>query len=220
MSFLKWLIAGFVGALVGAGIWYWAASSNEATYNWMACLVGITTGLAVRLATEEADRGIKPGLVAIFIALPLLIYVKHEIALMTAANDPEIENFLDAAFEGSMDEESMICTVADEIALERIDAGIPIEWPEEMTYEDASWEEDYPADIWAEAKKKWQSLSDEDQAKRVRENEKKVRAVLVDQEREIGSRQIQGTFSPWDIVWFLFAAIAAFRLPAGPLSEL
>ena len=156
MTFFKRLAAGAVGAAVAGGGWYLLANSYGGGFEWLACLVGLATGSGVRLATEESERGLKPGILAVAIAMAAVLAVKHEVVIATTELEPETAEILDAASEGSLDEESMIARTADEIALEREAAGEPVEWPEGMTFEMASFEDNYPPELWSQARTRWE----------------------------------------------------------------
>lgn len=208
------------GATVGAVIWYVAASWIVAPMSWMACLVGLTAGIGTWLVTPDYEQGIMPGIIAVAIAFTTIVIAQHYIGIETVAVDEETAEMLEGAYYNSINDESMIALTADVIVLEREEAGQPVEWPEGVTYEHAYWEEDYPAELWAEAKDQWESLSTEEQTDRREDHAEDVRDVADAQRRLIGMRLKQESFSSWTIVWFLVAALAAFRPPAGPLSEL
>ena len=227
MTYFKPLLIGFLGALVGSALWYAAAVLTGEPLPWLACLVGAAAGMGVRLATEESGRGIGPGLIAVAAAAMGIMMTRHEVMAVTIPVDPQTAKMLAGAYENSLNEESMIAVTADEIVLQRRAAGEPVVWPEGMTYVDAVWEEDYPPDLWVQARDRWENYSAEEQAERREDHEREVRRTLDVQSREIGERlwrQTKGESHPlnssWNIVWTLAAALVAFRLAAGPVSEL
>lgn len=217
---VKRTLVGAVGAAVGGLAWFIAADVLHEELAWLAPFVGLTTGVAVRLVTEEPERGIRAGLTAAVICVLAIWITRYHVVRVTTATEQEIAHWLEAAYEGSFDEESMISLQADKIALEREAAGQPVEWPEDMSYEDAAWEEDYPTDIWAEAKERWERFSPDEQADRVAAHERDVKEIFDTRMSQVAADTLQNNLTILDFVWCLVAAAAAFRLPSGPLSDL
>jgi len=67
MNFLKWLLAGFIGAAIGVGVGYFA----EAKVGYIAWGIGLLAGIGVRVAANEDDLGMMSGFAAILSASAL-----------------------------------------------------------------------------------------------------------------------------------------------------
>ena len=67
MNFLKWLLAGFIGAAIGVGVGYFA----EAKVGYIAWGIGLLAGIGVRVAANEDDLGMMSGIAAILSASAL-----------------------------------------------------------------------------------------------------------------------------------------------------
>ena len=220
MIILKQFVGGALGAAIGGGIWFVAASWMDAPLSWLACLVGLTAGAGVRTATAESDRGIRAGLLAVAVAAATKVVAKYGILVSAPVLDEETRAILDSAYESSLDDESMIAKTADQIVLEREAAGQSVDWPEDITFEEAVFEDDYPPDLWLEARERWEHMSREEQDDQRNEHESEVRAVIHSMERNVAQRRFLESFAAQDVLWFFIAAFAAFRPPAGRVSEL
>jgi hypothetical protein len=71
---MRVLLSGILGAIVGESAWLAADHFLQANYGWLICLVGLATGLAIRLSgAPKSGSGISRG--ALAIALTLLAIV-------------------------------------------------------------------------------------------------------------------------------------------------
>jgi hypothetical protein len=214
MSSWKWTVAAIVGAAVGTAIWIALGTHFGAPLGWCAVGVGLMSGIALRLAAGEADdeERVARGITAVIIAVLAICVAKYNVASQTMVTEEEEywQNF------ATVDEESMIGTIADQIVLARMNQGQTIAWPDEdMTYEDALWEDDYPPEIWAQARERWLALSEGEQRARQSTHEANVQRLLDYYLREPRRAAFYQSFGSWDLVWFALACASAFVIAGG-----
>ncbi len=213
MEFLKWLGGGVVGAAIGAGIWVGASVLLNAHLGFLMIGVGVLTGLGVYWMSRESDAHFRPAILAVIIALPVGVFAKYSAATTTMVS--EYQTFWDNTAASSVDDDAMIGTMADEVVLEIQERGETVEWPDpEMTYEDATWEEDYPPEIWEEGRERWEALSADEQQDRIDERAAKVAAIIYGHQAPEREAAFKETFARWDILW-LCATLAAAFIIAG-----
>lgn len=211
MNALKWTLGGLIGAIVGGSVWLGLSLLLDSRLDILACLMGVLTGFGVHRMARMSDSEIGPGGIAVLITLLAVALVKYHVTVSTAVSP--YQEFWEMTLDSSIDEESMIATIADEIVTEHMERSQPVAWPDpEMTYEEALWKEDYPPEIWTEAERHWQSLSAADQQERMEERRVAVERVIHTQQLPERWAALGGSFGFWTVVWFALAPIAAFRM--------
>jgi hypothetical protein len=217
MQYLKWAAGGALGAAIGAAVWLAAGSLLNAHLGILIVLVGVLAGLGVRRMARDGDSRFWPAAVAIFFTLAVGALTKYGVTM--ANHVPKHQQFWDSTAGNSIDDEAMIGTLADEIVLERQARNETINWPDpDMTYADATFEDDYPADLWAEGKQRWEALSPDEQAERRNDRREQVDAVIHQQRAPERHSAFRASLGSWDIVWFSAALIGAFWF-AGRFDE-
>ena len=212
MGYIKWGLAGLLGAAAGVMVWTVAGELLQMELGWMAWVVGLLAGLGVRYAAREFTDGPAPGVVAVIIALAAIPVAKYHVAAPQMV--AEAQEFWDGF--AIVTDDSMIGTVADEIVLEYQAQAKPVEWPdEEMTWEDAFWPEDYPPEVWEQAAQRWANLTTREQERRRRDHEAKVLAVLETKMQPVRAAAFRSSFGAWDLIWFCLASITAFRVASA-----
>lgn len=209
-SLIKSIVAGLVGGAVGAAIWALIAYQAHVELGWIAWGVGVLVGLGVRLGAA-GDTGPATGLIAAVIAAASVAGGKYATIMVladdaTAAVNSEIDQLSDEAIFGFL---------VDEVVVEFEAQGRKLDWPEGMNIELAREEADYPKDVWAEAKARWERA---DEAWR-NEYRQYARAKLKHEFQqvvgELRDQTFLESFEVIDIVFFLFAVISAYGIGAG-----
>ena len=203
--------AALLAGLVGAVIWGAITHATNAEVGFVAWGIGGLVGLAVRLAAQE-NEGPKYGAHAVGVAILAIVAGKF-FAVSLIVSDIQVEAMLE------VNEQDMIVRQADEICKERQAKGKRLNFPLGMTLEKANKREDYPADVWQEATKKWTALGPTEQQRLLtqeKQESEEVAAKVKGAMREAGFRE---SFGPFDILWFLLATITAYRLGAGTFSN-
>lgn len=213
MRYFKWVIAGFMGGGIGGAIWVAVGYYSEYEVGWIAWGVGFLAGLGVRLAAQEED-GWMPGAAATAAAVVSVLLAKYAVVVLAVnAALGELSDFR------VTDVDTMIAVQAQEVVEEFEEAGRKVNWPPETDSEDATIEEQYPPDVWAEAKKRWNQLPPREQQARTKAYEERVAETLGQLKAEIRSKAFSESFSPWDLLWFGLAAVTAFKLGSGLTSD-
>lgn len=223
MPYLKSISLGAVAGLIGAAIWAVIAFLTGYEVGWIAWGVGALVGVAVRFASapevsytgdsgEDAVREMRaesdqlgPGVIAAVIAI-LSVVVGKLIA---------VSLFIGNLSAADLGEELLISYVADEVVFEETSAGRSVSWPAGVDPEYAAAEEDYPADVWAEARRRWQGFNQEEQDRFADQATASLNAALL----QNVPAAVLGSFAMMDLLWFGLAAWTAFKIGASGSEE-
>ena len=203
---LKWCGGGLFGAArFGASTLF-----NEHLAP-LVLLVGGLAGLGVSRMSRGNESHILPALIALIAALLVGLAAKYFTVAMLWI--PENREFWDFASAASVDEDAMISLMSDDVVSERQARGESIDWPSpDMTLKDATWQEDYPVEIWEEGRRRWQSLSAADQEARREARAAAVADVVRGYQTPEFRAAFLRSFGSWDLLWFGAALAAAFAV--------
>jgi len=205
---IRGTIGGLIGGIVGAAVWAAITYFANAEIGWIAWGIGLVTGLGVRaLAGDETGAAL--GVIASVIAVVSICAGKYAAIEMLMAAE------MDGGAGPVITAEDMIVGFADEVVQEREEAGAPVQWPAGMSYEEADEEADYPSDIWAEGKERWDSLGAEEQEDRIAQQEAQWNEFMEMFESELKQAAFKESFGVLDIVFFLLAVVTAFKVGSG-----
>jgi hypothetical protein len=210
MSYWKWLLAGLIGAAIGGAIWVAVGYFGHLEVGWIAWGVGLLAGVAVRMAAGETE-GYGPGIAALIAAVAVVAVSKY-VVVELAVNE-SLEQFMAEGLQPPTEEQS-IAAIADMVAGEYEAQNKPVQWPASLA-DDAPEEAAYPAEIWAEAKRRWQALSPEEQQRNRDTQQEEAQAALALFNTQIKQEIFKQSFSPWDLLWFGLAAWTAFKVGSG-----
>jgi len=209
MNSMKWIAAGLAGGLVGAMIWAAISYFANTEIGWIAWGVGGLVGLCVRVAAGNEDEGPLPGVGAAAIAIGSVLlgkYLAIHMAVASIAGGFEVGEFTPA---------DMIERNANEIVREREAKGQVVLFRNAKTNENANGEADFPPDIWQEASTKWTSLPADEQQKQMAQARQELQEIMGNLHGVLRQEGFMNSFSPYDALWFILAAITAFRLGSG-----
>ncbi|MCB9838920.1 MAG: hypothetical protein H6813_06235 [Phycisphaeraceae bacterium] len=157
MNMLKWYVAGTVGGLLGAVVWALVYHYADFEVGWIAWGIGALAGLGVRAAAQNASGG-GPGIAAVAAAVLCLLVGKFG-GLYLDINEAIGQNG------GDNSTEFLTSIIADDIVAQRLSSGQPMNWPADVDARYAAVREDYPRDVWTEARARLEAYSDEDRAR-------------------------------------------------------
>lgn len=207
--FVRSVGVGIAGGVAAAAIWYIATLILGRELGWLACAIGLAAGLAVRRSSAESERWIAVS-AAMLAAFAVMMSTKYVVAASVAAQKFSVlRSELVVA-----DEETMVATVADEIAQERMQAGLPVTWPQGMTYEDAMVQADYPSDIWNAARQRWSGCTRGEQQQRIAQHEQKLNALANELQRRMAKRDVAAAYGVLGLGWPLAGLFLAFGCTA------
>ncbi len=195
---VAWVLVGYLGYEVG----------------WIAWGVGFLAGLGVRIAAGEEKEGVTPGIIAAAIAIGAVLLGKYCVAYI-AVNSA----FSDMGDIVSVSTEQMISDEADKYVDELEQGGSKITLPEGADNEDTPLAESYPKEVWAEADRRWNALSPDDQKKRTKEYQERVAMVINQIAGSARDQVFKDSFTPWDLLWFGLALVTAFKVGSATYSE-
>ncbi|MFK7790511.1 MAG: hypothetical protein AB8C95_13590, partial [Phycisphaeraceae bacterium] len=204
--------AGFVGALLWAGLAYY----GNLEIGLLAWGIGAAVGAA--MMTGAAERAsVQTGVLALVIALVSIVAGKYIAVEM-------VYNEFDSDWSGEIarldtDDQYATSWIADDVIQEYEAQGKPVNYPPTANLDMPETQADYPTDVWAEANQRWLAMSAEEKAD--------FRESVITEQKAIfdtisGDFKAQGfieSFSFFDILWFALGGISAFKLGAGLSSD-
>ena len=158
MNWMNALAGGLVGALIGAAAWIAVGYFTGYELGILAVGVGISSGIGVGMGAQ-GKAGTQGGILAAACAMLAIVGARYVLVQF------EIDNMIREAAAGYEDapgpDDSDYWTAfcADRIIAEREEAGEEIAWPDDFdVYEDDERFNDYPSDVWAEARTTWNAV--------------------------------------------------------------
>lgn len=219
MGALLGIIGGIVGGAIGAGAWGLIAYITGYEIGWVAVGVGFITGIGVAIGSK-GRAGAMGGILAAIIALVAVAGGKFfavEMAAQKYTKSSEFKNEI-ASFE--ITDDMMVMYVADLVVADKVSRNETINWPTGVTADTAEEEEDYPPELWKDAKARWVALDDatkEQYRMDVRRNVEEGMTALVN---SVGAAEVfVQSFSFFDLLWAFLAVGAAFRAGSGAPSS-
>lgn len=193
--FLRSVRIGVTGGLIAALVWLAATYLFGREFGWLACGIGLAAGLAVRRYSHSDRR--EAASAAMLATLAVAVLAKYFVATDLASKrfEPWRQQLV------KIDEETMIATVADEIAQERLLRNEPVAWPPGITYEDALAQEDYPSDVWQAAVQRWSAFSSGEQERRIAEHQKRLDDLASRLSNRLAKPRMAAAYSPSGFAW-------------------
>lgn len=235
--------AGVLAGLVATAIWAGMISKTGSQSRYMATLVGIFVGTAVRLGASKWDFGWGPALTASLIAFVSIFAGKISGYHLLKHQEEVAVNEHNAAYVAMLKHENYpISEIAMEIEEDRADADGSFEIPsreweldaeERFTTADGSpdWSEIYNpeyfperyAGVWDDAKKRWEEMPVAEKKKRQQAIADQISYLESGNSDELDESygdydtNIYGTkiITPWDFLFSIIAIVAAFKIAAG-----
>ncbi len=214
MAFFKWLVAGLVGAGIGAAVWVAIGYFAEYEVGYIAWGIGLLAGIGVRVGAGDTD-GVGPGVAAVGAAVFSILVAKYLVISLS----------MNAAFadvgdidSGPISQEESISMIAYEVANEVGSEGLA--WPEDdAVYDDDDLANDFPPGIWEKAEERWDGMSPTEQTAKI-EKIKADQKEFADQfAGQLKAQIFQQSFSPFDLLWFGLAAFTAFKVGSNVAEE-
>ena len=209
MKQLKRVLAGAICGGIGVAVWVAIGYGTGYEVGWIAWGIGFLAGEGVR-AASQGEEGLAQGVTATGVAIVCILAAKYLVVSLYVSKE------LSKLAPPSVTAEMMIAQEAEKVATEK---GEAIERPPERDSEDAPIEKTYPPQIRAEATKRWNALSREDQKEAIAAQQKAMARAWEGFTKELRSSVVREaykkSFSPLDGLWFLLAAITAYKVGSG-----
>lgn len=209
MAFVRWIVGGVIGGLVGGLVWVLLGHYANVEVGYVAWGIGILVGLGVRYGAQSDDQeeSVVQGVVAAAIALGAVVLAKFlvfQLAIGSALAGIDMPQVTD---------EMCYVRFADAIVEEQELEGRHLKWPPGMTLDEASEPDDYPQGIWQDAVKRFDALTDVEQAEVRAELEENMELFRENLAAEIPF--FTSSFGLYDLLWIFLAVASAFRLAIG-----
>ena len=176
---------------------------------WIACGIGFLVGISVRVAAGEVD-GPAPGVVAGATAVIAVLIAKFLVVSFLVSNAMhEMPDFTEIT------PDQMIARCATDVAIEYEASGKKLDWPPESDSPDVPLQQSYPPDVWAEAQKRWQKLTPQQQQAQMEQAKADFENIIGQFETDVRNETFTSSFSPLDLLWFGLAAVTAFKIGSG-----
>jgi hypothetical protein len=154
MRVLNWIIGGSVGAVVGILLWTAVVYFTGYEVGLAAAFVGIFVGVGIA-AGAGPDRGKGAALFAGAFALLAVVGGKASTAWVYSQRYLAEDSF--AATD--ITDEYLVSCLADSIVEEYEWEGWDLDYPADADLEFPDSQEDYPAEVWAEAEGQWSAMT-------------------------------------------------------------
>lgn len=210
MDLLKWIIAGTIGGLIGCAVWVGIGYGTGYEVGWIAWGVGFLAGVGVRIAAGETE-GMAPGVVACVIAVAAVVGAKFLVVHLLV--EKELGDAVASGF--SFTEQDLIGIKATDITEEMEAAGKQLQWPENADPENPLAQSAFPKEVWDEATKRWNDLSEQDRTSFRQEKEDESRQLAEVLTTTIRDEAFKQSFAAFDLLWFGLAAFTAFKIGSG-----
>lgn len=215
LGVMMWIVGGLAGGAIGVAIWVGVGYATQgAEVGWIAWGVGGLVGLGVRMASD-GHEGFFPALIAATISIISILLGKYLVVVLL------VNMFAAKIMGGDIPEglevnsdPMMISRLAHEVVAEYEEKGTEITMPDpeivEIMGDDPSVH--FPPGIWAEATKRWNAMSPDEQEAAKVEVKEELEKNIEEFGDEITVFAFLGSFGLFDLLWFFLATGSAFRV--------
>ncbi len=207
MALILAIVGASVGGLIGAGVWAFIVYQFQVESGWIAWGIGALVGVGAAMGAR-GYAGATTGIAAAVIAL-LAVFGGRYAAISMIAEDVTRRSHGQLI---TITEEDMISFSARDVAKEMSAAGKNFQWPEGVEQEHERGEEEFPPQVWAEAKKRWEAIDPAEREKKTAQRQSQMNARTKEAIKSIG---FMSSFSLIDLLWVFLAAASAFRIGSG-----
>lgn len=206
---LVWAACGCIGGAVGAAVWAGVSYYGRIEFGWIAVLVGFLAGVGTRAGAGNY-AGLLSGVVAVVVALASIAAGKYAAVSLYVK---DIASEIDRQF--VMDDAAALDHLADDIALAWEQEGRKLTWPDGMDYESATEITDYPRPVQDEVRKQWGAMDPQTRQAFKDAEEAEFEAAMQSISRMAADEGFMASFSPFDLLWAVIGAAAAFGAGSG-----
>ena len=203
------IIGGAIGGAIGAALWAGITYGTGYEIGWIAWGIGALVGVGHAAGFKEG--GTVAGASAVVIAVAALLGGKYaSIELMLSQ---ELGDWAAIGQEAlADDDEAVVAYIADQIIVDRLDSGEPVDWPNDAGFDEFIDTEDYPADVWQQATAVWESMSPSGQQEFRQLAVQSVESSLNEFRDMIAAEGFIHSFGILDVVFFGLAIAAAYKI--------
>lgn len=212
-----WIPVSLGMGLLGAAIWAAIAYFANFEIGWIAWIIGGMVGFGAAYASPD-EPSVPRGLIAAVIALASIFagklatvhFVVDKVVAESGVGD--IDAYRARVL--SEDPDYPVAVIADAIAVERMDRGETINWPNGSSYEYAIEKQDFPQDIWSDATRRWNAMSSPEKEDYLDEHFAYIQSVAASFEPSVSdmSALVFDALGPLDALFAVLAVITAFSV--------
>lgn len=214
MAVVKWLIAGLIGAGIGGAIWVAIAYYANYEVGYVAWGIGLLAGLGVRRTMDASEINPASGVAACGAAIMMIAMSKYYVAHL-AAKDAV------AQFTAGKLWNDPIAQIAADVIKEKEAAGETVSPPEFRENETAPGEMEvtFAPEIQAEAQTRWDAMPEAERSELEEAQRIQGEAAAAEMVSEFRDLAFKGSFGPYDLLWFGFAMVTAYKVGRGSEPE-
>ena len=223
MNILGGLIGGAIAGVIGAAVWAGISYGTGYEIGWIAWGIGAVVGFGVAAGCKGG--GAIPGILAVVLAVVSILGGRYAaIQLMISKELGDDSQIIESEVSALDDPVLLISYIADEVAYEFVEAGKEVKWPPGVDPGTATEQWEYPQDVWAEAQRRWQAMSEEDREAFRAAIEQDIRqnmpASMTQIRGQIAKEGFVQSFDWMDILFFGLAIVTAFKIAgSGKIGE-
>jgi len=206
---LKGIIGGLIGGAIGAAIWAAIAYYAHVQIGFVAIGVGALVGCGTFMFAGDQVSPVT-GAAAAMIALASIAGGKY---MAIHAYFSNVKGAVHKAIE--VDEEVALVHISKQVAEEWEKSGKTLAWPKGSNAEEAGEEAEFPKDVWADAKVRWNAMTETQKDGYQRDLKESLHAEMDGVVAGIESDAFAKSFSFFDILWAFLAVGAAYKLGSG-----
>ena len=201
------IIGGLIAGALGAALWAAIAYYGNVEIAILAWGIGLAVGVAVSIGSDTG--GILAALVAVLITTGSLVGGKY-LAVQMAIHDFDNQMHSDKF---TIDDDVLVSGFAFEMAEEQVEAGKKLRFRNgKRNLEATEGVEDLPVNIVSAAKKKLDSMSQEDHDALLAERQEEFEMALSAVEGKLFKVAFAESFSLYDILFFLLGIFTAGKV--------
>ncbi|MCH7791248.1 MAG: hypothetical protein IID31_03070 [Planctomycetes bacterium] len=204
VSLLMGTVGCLIGSAVGAAAWAAVAYYLNFEVAYLAIGVGVLAGGGMMIGAR-GHAGASTGAIAALAAIVAILIGKYIVVSYV------IDEYVRDADIAVVTDQDVTVNLADRIVYRRQEQGEVLNWPEDMTVDDAYEPEDYPAGIWEEAERQWAEMDQSERDRVYRE----IRANLQEAIALAKEESFLDMFSLFDVIFIGLALFVAFGIGSG-----
>ncbi len=211
------LSLGVAAGLLGAAVWAAIVYFFQLEIGWLAWGVGLLVGVAVLFGNEGHKTKTAGLLAAIIAALSVVVGKYAAVKAFVADTDSVLAETVEKL---DADDEFAVSYIADEVAADMEMNGQTLDWPGDTLPMEPTAQMHYPANVWAVAQARWDSMGpggQEEYKAQVVNNLQENIALFQDM---VVMESFKGSFGGMDLLFFGLAIVTAFQIAGGKTEEL
>ncbi len=208
MDLLKGALGGLIGGVIGAVIWGLIAYNAHIESGWVAWGIGGLAGFGVSLGMG-GKGSFAAGIMAVVIALASIAGGKY-VAVQFQADSAFSE--IDKAVGNGVTDDQVLYSLVRDAAVKAQESGKTVAFKNGKNLDTAESIDDFPDSMVKLQRSYHEGLTDDQRAYLRNEKQDQMRAAVGAFKADAKSEAFADSFTPFDILFGLFAVLTAWRL--------